>query len=303
VPGFGRCRDLKGGVLEMKVRSPHTLSKLAYDVPYWLLLEVQHAGGRRTYSEVVTATPFSGLNDTGIDWCADNGTNRNVEGTRDDKTAGCKAIAATHPAQDAQRGRDAAARARKLSKSGSGSSGFDFTKMCMSGEVAGEGKCPPNPTPGNGANNWACTLDNVTGLIWEMKATDGLRSQSNTYTWYNPDGTVNGGAPGVQNGGRCTGSRCDTHAFVQAVNANGLCGAGDWRLPSRRELLTIVDNGRFNPAVDTGHFPDASGSNYWTASTYADLVGSAWQVYFKYGEVSPSDKGQSNQVRLVRKAR
>jgi hypothetical protein len=111
---------------------------------------------------------------------------------------------------------------------------------------------------------------------------------------------VNGGAPGVQKGGRCTGSDCDTFAFVQAVNANGLCGAGDWRLPTRKELLSIVDNGRFNPAVDTGHFPNTPASNYWSSSTYADQPGAAWQVNFRYGEVNPDDKGQGAHVRLVR---
>jgi hypothetical protein len=298
--GFSRCTDFKGGVIKAKVNSPHTVSKLTNEVPYWLQLEVIHAGDRRTYSAVVNATPFGALNDTGIDWCADNGTNRNMEGTREEKAAGCSAVAGTHPRQDAQQGRDAAARARKLTKSGSGSAGFDFTKICMSGEVAGEGKCPPNPTPGSGANNWACTLDNVTGLVWEAKTTGGMHNQSNTYTWHNPDGTVNGGAPGVQKGGRCTGSDCDTFAYVQAVNANGLCGAGDWRLPTRKELLSIVDNGRFNPAVDTGHFPNTPASNYWSSSTYADQPSAAWQVNFRYGEVNPDDKGQGAHVRLVR---
>lgn len=300
---FSRCTNLKGGGLETKVRSPHTLSRLAYDVPYWVQLEVKHPGGRRTYSAVVTATPFSGLNDTGIDWCADNETNRSIEGPRESNAAGCKAVAGSHPGQDAQQGRDMAARNRKLDKLGSGVAGFDFTKVCMNGEVAGEGKCPPNPTPGNGNDNWACTIDNVTGLTWEVKTSDGLRSQSNTYTWFNPDGAVNGGVPGVQNGGRCTGSGCDTHAYVQAVNTKGLCGGRDWRLPTRKELLSIVNNGRFSPAIDSRNFPNTQTSSYWSASTYADQAKAAWQVNFKYGEVAPGDKDQGANVRLVRRAR
>jgi hypothetical protein len=300
--GFSRCEDLQGGVLDTKVSSPRTLSLLANNVTYWLQLEVIHSKGRRTYSKVITATPSGGLNDTGIDWCSDNAANRNQEGARAEKTASCEAAAATHPGQDARYGRDAAARTRKLTKTGSGSAGFDYTKVCMSGEAAGEGKCPPNPGLGEGPDNWACTHDNLTGLTWEVKITEGLRSKDNTYTWYNPDEAVNGGAPGVQKGGRCTGSGCDTHAYVQAINVKRLCGVSDWRLPTRKELLSIVDNGRYKPAIDTSYFPNTPAAYYWSSSPYADQAGSAWQVYFHYGEAYSNDKGQGNQVRLVRQA-
>lgn len=300
--GFGRCSGLKGGALRTKVDSPQALSKLINDATYWLQVEALHANGRRTYSRSVSATPFGGLNDTGLDWCADDTTNLRMDGTRTDKAAGCEKAAATHPGQDAHLGRDAAAGARKLAKTGSGRAGFDFTRICGNGEAAGEGKCPPNPTFGSGANNWACTRDNVTGLVWEVKTESGLRSRSNTYTWYNPDGTANGGDAGGQNGGACAGSGCDTDAFVKAVNAQGLCGGKDWRLPTRKELLSIVDNGRLKPAIDTGSFPNSPADYYWTSSTYADQANSAWQVNFLYGEASPGSKKQGGQVRLVRPA-
>lgn len=298
--GFGRCASLKGGRQEAKTGSPKAVAGLVNDVTYWFQVEVEHAGGRRTYSPVVNATPFGGLNDTGIDWCADNDSNRFPEGARSEKTAGCEAVASTHPGQDARHGRDAAARDRKLSKRGSGSAGFDFTKVCMNGDGAGKGKCPPNPSLGEGPTNWACTRDNVTGLIWEVKTDSGLRSQGNTYSWHNPDAAVNGGAPGTQNGGRCTGSGCDTHAYVQAVNKEGLCGASDWRLPSRRELLSIVDNGRYKPAIDAGYFPNTPAAYYWTSSPYSEQPASAWQVYFLYGEAYANSKHQGVGVRLVR---
>jgi hypothetical protein len=188
-----------------------------------------------------------------------------------------------------------------LTKSGSGSSGFDFTKVCGSGKMAGEGDCPPNPTLGSGPANWACVRDNVTGLVWEVKTTQGLRSQGNLYSWYNPDAAENGGAPGVQNGGRCEGSNCDTNAYVQEVNKQGLCGNKDWRLPTRKELLSIVDNGQLKPAIDTSYFPNTPSAHFWSSSPYADQAGSAWQVYFQYGEALPQDKGEGGQVRLVRR--
>ena len=300
---FSRCKELKQAAFETKVKSPFLIAKLFNETPYWLQIEVVLSNGRRTYSKIVTATPFGGLNDTGIEWCADNSTNRNVTGPRDNKTSGCEAVTATHPGQDGHHGRDAAARARKLSKTGSGQAGFDFTKVCMNGETAGQGGCPPNPSLGNGANNWACTLDNVTGLIWEVKTESGLRSKSSLYTWYNPNDAINGGDPGRQTGGNCSGSDCNTHAFVQAVNASGLCGAKDWRLPTKKELLSIVHNGRSKPAIDGGYFPNSLPTYYWSGSPYADQANSAWQVYFLYGEAYPNTKNQRGQVRLVRGAK
>jgi predicted secreted protein len=141
----------------------------------------------------------------------------------------------------------------------------------------------------------------VTGLVWEVKTTNGLHSQGNLYSWYNPDAAVNGGAPGVQNGGRCEGSKCDTYAYVQEVNKQGLCGAKDWRLPGRKELHAIVDNGHDKPAIDTSYFPNTPASHFWTASPYADQTGFAWQINFQYGEALTAEKSQGSLVRLVRR--
>ena len=301
--GFNNCRNLKGGALETIVdKPPLVVSKLTNDMPYWFQMEANYATGRKTLSEVVKATPFGGLNDTGIDWCADDTANRKTGGTKGEKTSDCELISASHPGQDAQYGRDMGARSYKVTKIGSGSAGFDFTKICMNGEAAGQGDCPPNPALGDDNNNWACTRDNVTGLVWEMKTKNGLRSQKNSYSWYNPDDSRNGGDPGLQNAGSCKESSCDTKAFIEAVNALGLCGANDWRLPTRKELLSIVDNGRFNPAIDTLYFPNTMSGYYWTSSAYPDTEEekAAWQVNFKYGEAYTNTKVQSNHVRLVR---
>ncbi len=297
---FDKCQDLKEGVLEKKVDSPLTVAQLTNDIPYWFQLEVQEAGGRKTLSKVMKAMPFGGLNDSGVDWCANDNANLFADGIGSEKAKGCDSVAASYPGQDAFHGRDASARARKLAKTGSGPAGFDFTRLCRNGTAAGEEKCPPNPAPGSGGNNWACTRDNVTGLIWENKTDNGLRSQDNTYTWHNPDKSTNGGKPGVKDGGKCEGSDCDTQSYVKAINKEGLCGANDWRLPTKRELLSIVDNSRFKPASTDMFFPDTLSANYWSSSPYPDQEDSAWQVYFLYGEASPNQKNQANHVRLVR---
>jgi hypothetical protein len=298
--GFKDCQNLTAGVLETTVTNPHISSPLANDIPYWFQLEVQAADGRRTLSKVVMAIPFGGLNDTGIDWCADNQTNDDRDGTRTEKTEMCQALAAGYPGQDAFYGRDALARARNLDKTGSGSAGFDFTKLCRNGKAAGEGNCPPNPLPGSGTNNWSCTRDNVTGLTWEIKMDGGLHNPNYTYTWYNPDGAMNGGEAGVQNGGQCQGSGCDTQAYIKTINDAVLCGASDWRLPTKRELLSIVDNSSFKPAADVRFFPNASSSYYWSSSPSPEQADSAWQVYFLYGEALLNNKSERNHIRLVR---
>ena len=242
---------------------------------------------------------FGGLNDTGVDWCADNLANRQFDGTREEMTESCQALSGPLPGQDAHFGRDALARERKLQKTGHGNAGFDFTKLCRNGKVAGERGCSPNPSPGKGSRNWGCTRDNVTGLIWEVKAESGLQASANTYSWYSPDKSLNGGDPGSKNGGQCEGSACDTHAFVQKINEQELCGLSDWRLPTRRELLSIVDNSSLKPAVDTRFFPNTVPAYYWSSSPYADQSAFAWQVYFLYGEASPDEKSQARHLRLV----
>ena len=220
-----------------------------------------------------TSTPTGKLNDTGITSCADATTNR----------LACPVTG--FPGQDAQFGRDVT-----HNDDSDGHAGFSFTKLDSNG----------NPLPAN-ASAWDCVKDNVTGLIWEVKTTSGLRSMNNTYTWYEPDNSKNGGSAGTQNGGSCTGSACDTQGYVQAVNAQGLCGASDWRMPDRNELLSIVDNSRFNPAIDTGYFPNTPASLVWSSSPYAYRSNGVWYVFFYYGVDAFIYKTYSGvRVRLVR---
>ena len=49
---------------------------------------------------------------------------------------------------------------------------------------------------------------------------------------------MNGGNAGVQGGGTCGLGTCDTNAFVAALNTAALCGFHDWRMPTRRELVS-----------------------------------------------------------------
>ncbi len=178
-----------------------------------------------------------------------------------------------------------------------------YTKISNNGSVLSK-----NSKIGTDSRDWACTKDNKTGLIWEIKTTDGsLRDMSNRYTWY------------------------DLNSFVTSVNKKSLCGANDWRLPTKDELFTLVycSDGKYNsdntdactneqtvisPTMNTTYFPNTTlyiantmpwdDVYYWSSSEYSGGEGdSVLIVYPTYGDYFEANKKDSGYVRLVRKAR
>ncbi len=228
-----------------------------------------------------TQTASSGfLNDTGIAQCANDNT----------VFADCSAANLGGwfgLNQDGETGRDFLAIKGTLSKTGAGDAGFDFTKISATGQ-----KLPTTAT------EWSCVLDNHTGLLWEIKTNDGgVRDKDFIYTWYNPDVSTNGGTVGYENGGY------NTQAFVQATNQQALCGYNDWRLPSKQELHSILDIGKFNPSVDSIYFPNTQADYYWTSSPVASNIDVAWVVSFSNGDDSTYGKQAGNHIRLVSSTR
>ena len=214
------------------------------------------------------------LNDTGIDFCGAYPSGNN------------KPCTGTEPAwQDAHYGRDAAA----------GGKGFSFTALDASGA---------DTTPTSGSTPHSCVRDNVTRLVWEVKTDDGgSRDKDWTYSWYNSNPATNGGSAGYPDyGNNCFDiSRCDTEKFVVDVNAAGLCGHNDWRMPTVKELEGIVDFGRTNPAIDPTYFPNTPNWYFWTGSPLANFSNNAWVVGFYDGvSASGDDRGDGYFVRLVR---
>ena len=217
------------------------------------------------------------LNDTGI---VDYG---------DDVSNSLTMPPANYPGQDARYGRD-----YQWNDGSDGHAGFSYTKLDSQG----------NDLPA-AASSWTCVRDNVSGLVWEVKddVFNSLRNKDNTYSWYNPDDSSNGGSAGTPDGGACNGSACDTRSYREAINAQGLCGASDWRLPTVAELAGIVNLVRYHSAVDSGYFPFTMAQRYWTATPSS--VGSPWADYVEFddGRTDAVLKEQSYRVRLVRGSR
>ncbi|MBB1089708.1 DUF1566 domain-containing protein [Rhodopseudomonas palustris] len=233
------------------------------------------------FASGVTLRAFAALNDTGITTCSDAVQN------------GLPCPVTGFPRQDAEYGRDAQARAGTLIKTGGGDAGFDFTALDANGQTT---------MPSSGANPHSCVRDNVTDLMWEVKTDDGgLRDKDHTYSWY--DSHVTDSNSGTVSGGTCkTTGRCDTEKYVADINAAGLCGFHDWRMPTVKELMSIAHHGRTNSSIDLGYFPNTSSNWFWTGVPLANSSEYAWIVTFLLGEAS--DGGNRNDgryhIRLVR---
>lgn len=241
----------------------------------------------------VSPTIADKLNDTGLLECAPK------QDSNGEALANCEDTYG----EDAQLGRDVTS-----SFALDGKAGFSFTKLDVNG----------NPLP-HDSQIWSCVLDNVTGLIWEVKTDDnGLHSSNHTYSWFNPDSSMNNGNSGIENEGVCSIQSCDTNAYVSEVNEQSFCGKSNWRLPNRSELISIRD---FSitvsdniSSIDTDYFPsNSSETPYWTSTqsfTSLNNGSHAVSVYFSApfdfgGEFSldnfiiGKNKVSSNHIRLV----
>jgi hypothetical protein len=211
---------------------------------------------------------MAGFNDTGVTTCGDA------------QSYNLTCPVTGYPGQDAQFGRNT----------------FALTKLDAAGAAL-----PVSATA------WACVRDDVTGLVWEVRPDDGgLRDRDWTYTWYRSTGIDDGGSAGTANGGACFDTaNCDTEKYVSAVNAAGLCGASDWRLPSWEELHSLDDLGNSGGAPNRTYFNDVPGalfaSTYWTATSVSSAGASALAIQnLSGGSASGKAKTSALQVRLVR---
>ena len=81
-----------------------------------------------------------------------------------------------------------------------------------------------------------------------------------------------------------------------------LGGYDDWRLPSRIELVSILDGTRTQPSINVGAFPGTPSHWFWTSSPAVDVPDAAWYVYFYFGYPKIEEKRNRFAVRCVRTA-
>ena len=88
----------------------------------------------------------------------------------------------------------------------------------------------------------------------------------------------------------------DAKSYCKAL----LLAGGGWRLPSKDELLSLLQ-GRFKGrTIDTVAFPDTPYDWFWTSSPVAGSSYFALNVNFGHGYTNPNGVGNTSQVRCVR---
>ena len=123
--------------------------------------------------------------------------------------------------------------------------------------------------------------DHVTGLQWQDNET--ISKQWVTTANYN------------------AGNYSDTSGDTASTYCSDLTlgGYSDWRLPSVKELLFIVDNSKHSPSIDN-QFQNTISNYYWSSTTFASNTSGAWFVYFSNGYTYNYYKDNSYYVRCVR---
>lgn len=123
--------------------------------------------------------------------------------------------------------------------------------------------------------------DNNTGLMWQKY------EYASTYNWYEASGTYDAAFnPSSQN----------------VCGSLNLGGYSDWRLPTKKDLMSIVDYSipYPGPAINTTYFPNTHVNGYWSSTAGVGNPNQVWAVDFGDGSVSFSGKDYVMHVRCVR---
>jgi hypothetical protein len=94
------------------------------------------------------------------------------------------------------------------------------------------------------------------------------------------------------------GSYKDAANYCENLNFAGYAG---WRLPSKAEILSIADKGRYEPAIKREFkYIAGVGASYWSGDKFEGDKNRAWIVVFKRGGDNWSELDKQNFVRCVR---
>jgi hypothetical protein len=132
----------------------------------------------------------------------------------------------------------------------------------------------PSPSPRFTDHGNGTVTDNLTGLMWTKNAD----ACSGTKSWTDA-------------------MDCVASQYVSPCYA-GYC---DWVLPNIRQLQSLVDFGRNNPALPGGHpFTYVQLSPYWSSTTSVDSAEYAWLLVTNNGTAYYGSKTNGAFVWLVR---
>jgi Protein of unknown function (DUF1566) len=87
--------------------------------------------------------------------------------------------------------------------------------------------------------------------------------------------------------------------YCQSQGVETLLGGTGWRLPTRRELLTLVDTTRSKPSIDL-IFPAPTVTDFWSSTPFAGPGFAAWKVNFDFGTSEYNPTTTPYAVRCVR---
>jgi len=158
------------------------------------------------------------------------------------------------------------------------------------------------------SETWSCVLDQVTGLIWEVKHEGPeFTASHNRFTWFNENSFVNGGDIGSEGDSvscSLSGLNCNTATYVQLVNDELMCGSNQMRLPTPRELLGLISlkQGDIGTKVDIDYFPflHTGNSRYWTSTPFISTSNRAYVVDFLSAKLTHEPKSNTEGILLVR---
>ena len=132
---------------------------------------------------------------------------------------------------------------------------------------------PPDLTD----NGDGTVTDNLTNLMWEQK------NEENDFLLY-------------------------TYQEASTYCENlPLAGHEDWRVPTRKEYVNLLNLGRLSPSLDTDYFPfyiltSITDYYYWTSTDYHPDPVQVWVMQLAFGIIGVKSKEETLKIRCVRGA-
>ena len=92
-------------------------------------------------------------------------------------------------------------------------------------------------------------------------------------------------------------------SFVDEMEQSNRFGFNNWKIPSKKELFSLVSHMQINPALPKGHpFVNVFNGYYWTSTEVSRYPSQAWYIHFGGGRVFKGMKQSSYMVWPVREA-